>query len=68
MRNESWVEEDLNLSDDKVSRGRRVLRIFMICTAPDIIKIVKYRILRRAKRVEHLGGMGSIPKNCGREN
>ena len=35
----------------------------MICTAPDIIKMVKYTRLRRAKRVEHLGGMGNIPKN-----
>jgi len=30
-------EKDLNWSDEKVSRGRRVLTIFMICTAPDII-------------------------------
>jgi hypothetical protein len=68
MRKESQ-KEDLNWSDEKVSRGLRVLRIFMICAEPDIIKMVKYGKLRRAKRVEHLGRMRNIPKKkCGREN
>jgi hypothetical protein len=40
----------------------------MIFTAPDIIKMVNYGKLRRAKRVEQLGGMGNIPKKFGREN
>ena len=37
------------MSGENGSRGRRVLRIFMICTAPDIIKMVKYTRLRWAK-------------------
>jgi len=36
--------------------------IFMICTAPDTIKMLKYRRLRGAKHVKHLAGMGNTRK------
>jgi hypothetical protein len=50
MYEERELRGGSHLSDEKVSRGRRAMRILMICTLPEIIKMVKYRRLRRAKR------------------